>query len=234
MNKFLLLLLFTTSYFYSSAQKIECGGLAGMINYYGDLQPRRLTLKNPKFAYGAFLQYNYNEKWSLRLNGLVSALDGADADYPDRLRRGYSFESNLRQLTTAIEWFPFGKKERDAEDYLQKNHALYLSAGGGLALVHTRTQGLPENSLDLKRGSYEIPVIIQAGIGYKWDLNQFTNMGIEYIFHTSTSDYLDGISEAGNPDVRDWYNYIGLSVSYVLRTNKKIEKKMKEAEEEKN
>lgn len=243
MNKTILFLPLLFLAFSAQSQKWEGGGLAGIINYYGDLQPRTLTLKYPHFAYGAFLRYNYSEKWTFRLNGLVSVLEGADSDYPTRVQRGYSFESNLRQLTTSIEWFPFGKKERDKEGYLQKNNSLYLMAGGGLALVHTRTRGLPENSPDIGRGTYEMPTIINFGIGYKWDLNPFTNMGLEYIFHTSNSDYLDGISESANPDYKDWFNYVGLNLSYVLqsqkgpkqRKDKKKKKNQKEANsEEKN
>lgn len=234
MNKTLLSLVMLFLAFSARSQQWEAGGLAGMINYYGDLQPRSLTFKYPHLAYGAFLRYNYSEKWAFRVNGLVSALEGADADYPKRVQRGYSFESDLRQMTFSIEWFPFGKKERDKEGYLQKNNAMYLLAGGGLGLIHTRTRGLPRDSPDvLNRGSYEMPTIINLGIGYKWDLNPFTNMGIEYILHTSNSDYLDGISEAGNPDHNDWFNYVGLNVSYVLQSQNTTKEKKKKKDKKK-
>ena len=52
---------------------------------------------------------------------------------------------------------------------------------------------------------------LKAGINDKW------GVGLEFGLRKPFTDYLDGVSESGNPDKGDWFLIGGASLSYQLK-----------------
>ena len=199
------------------AQKSELGIHLGVVNYYGDLNPRQFIFDEPSFAYGLFYRNNISVQSAIKINALISSIAITDANYPERRARGFSFTTNFIEASALFEWFFFGKKQRDEEGNLQKNNSPYLFLGVGALYSDPLTEGLPENSPDLTAEQSTINAVFPFGIGYRWEIDFKTRLGIEYGFRPTFSDYLDGISESANPDKNDWYNHINIQLSYLFR-----------------
>ena len=60
---------------------------------------------------------------------------------------------------------------------------------------------------------------LPIGLGVKYDLTNNLNIGFEYGIRLVWTDYLDGVSQAGNPNKNDVYFSGGIVLAY--RFNKK-------------
>ncbi len=74
-------------------------------------------------------------------------------------------------------------------------------------------------------GSSTIQPAIPFGMGFKYGLNPNLTINLEFGFRKLFFDYIDGYSEGdlsnknyqyGNKNDNDWYNFLGLSISYTF------------------
>lgn len=216
MKKGILLLLLCSCFGLLSAQKSELGFQLGLSHYLGDLVPSSISFKNGNVAFGPFYRHHINEKWAIKGNLLFSKLKGNDADYDDRASRGYSFESSLTEISILGEWNVLGQTRWNEDGTFKKNSSPYLFIGIGGAIGTPTTKGLPEGSPDLVADYGSFNLVIPVGLGYKIDLNERMNLGLQYSFRISMTDYLDGISESAGADKNDWYSILSLNFGYFL------------------
>ncbi len=197
---FLIILLGTPFLLFS--QGFEAGILAGVSSYQGDLSPSNLKTSLGKFhvAFGAFGRYNINNYFSARLGLNYGTISGDDAK-EDR-KRNLSFRSNLLEFAVTGEWNILGYQPYA----LQKVFSPYLFVGIGfvhfnpralyegewveLQPLGTEGQGMPTHG-----GKYSlVELTIPFGGGFKYAINDQWNVGIEFGFRKTFTDYLDDVS----------------------------------------
>ncbi len=189
----------------------EGGALAGMSGYQGELSASLLPeLDETGPMYGFLLRRHLSPRWALRADVAYATLQGSDADlYP---QRSYTFESTFVKAGLVAEWEPWGHLRYPGPRQFRARLSPYLFAGlGGLyyeaAPDFSRTtqetagsQIQADQSVSYPRQQFTLPV----GAGVKLDLSRRMVVGVELATLTAFSDYLDGISQAGNPSTNDW------------------------------
>lgn len=198
----------------------------GGANYQGDLVPTVHPYPaETNLAFGGHLRYNFSKQWAMRLGATYGQLSGDDANF-DAINfsqeRRFRFTSQIMEGSLLLEWEPFGSwRYRDSVGF-KRLFSPYLFAGGALAISNPKT-----TYADFKNG--ESPAEVKQdraapypeqlfaapfGVGIKWDLSQRTVLGVEGGTRYVTSDYLDGVSQSGNPKEPDWYAFAGVTLTF--------------------
>ncbi|GJM36597.1 MAG: hypothetical protein DHS20C18_55980 [Saprospiraceae bacterium] len=197
------------------ASKFEGGIFLGGANFQGDLVgPDLFMLEQTTFAYGLNFRYHLSHAFALRANLLHGKLKGDDSNF-DRLKeRGFSFQTPLTEFSVQFEWDILGKRSSISP---------YFFGGLGFTFFKPKTHygDLEAKPLNLKKidqdrkGDYATTLpTIPMGLGIKIDLSEKWVLGLELGMRTAFSDYLDGVSQAGNPDKNDWYSFYGTTITH--------------------
>lgn len=205
--------------------KWDLGILSGGTTYQGDLVlSNGPLLSATKPAYGGFLRHTFDFQWSFRVNVISGQLVGSDQNSDDkyRLRRNFSFQSDLIETSVLFEWEPLGKRRTREEFKFYKILSPYLYAGiGGLAVnsnpnfyIGADDAILPRIEQDQALENPHLHPVIPFGLGVKIDLGKEVVIGAEIGSRATFTDYLDGISLSANSGKNDWYVFGGLSLSY--------------------
>ena len=211
---------------YPNLKKWEIGAFLGISNYQGDLIVPVFSLSgdNNNFGWGLHARHNFTPNWALRANVFSSKLSGDEANYPENGHdiRAYSFESSFLEGSLMLEWDILGKR-RYADGGFKKIVSPYLFVGAGFASFDAdvdwngRTSSRITTDINEKETA---GLTVPLGGGLRFDLSEKLHFDLEAGFRTPFSDYLDGVSVAGDPDDNDWYSYIGLNVAYRLSGGK--------------
>ena len=198
------------------AQNWEFGLGLNAVNYQGDLVKTSLfNLKETQPGGTIFARHNFaGDKLALRLGLNLGRISGDDVNYTDRTTRKFNFKSPLTEIAATLEWAPLSTKGKFAP---------YFFGGLGVALTNPTVSfnessaavayakaGIAKDKTDLKKTALAIPL----GVGFKIPTAKGT-LGLEFGVRMTTSDYLDGISEAANPNKKDMY-FIG-GINYAFR-----------------
>jgi hypothetical protein len=207
MNRILsvLLVLFLISSFcygqsfYSGRQlrPLLVTGGTGTSTYLGELaNPGDYLDAKPNVNVG--LQYYLNDFFSVRSELNWFQLQGTDAKADDdgRTVRNLSFKSDNFELsfTGHLSLFPQGQRF-----YLRPKVNVYGFAGFGFLYFNPKAelngekyalQPLKTEQVDYSR----IAIVIPYGIGFKYKVNAFFNVGMEIGARKTFTDYLDDVS----------------------------------------
>ena len=217
MNRLLLPLLIFSTITLSGQRQWEGGILLGGNFYQGDLTPSITgTLQGARPAYGLLLRRNLGPHFSLRANAFRGKLSGDDAYFSDYSGRALSFSTDITELSLLLEW-------RISPSVLAGSRlSPYFFAGGGFLKMAPRANLLNQQTGPPPAGVKEDAQAVYAksrftlpfGFGLEYSLNEQWALGAEGGLRTAFTDYLDGISFAGNPQKKDWYGFAGLSLAY--------------------
>jgi hypothetical protein len=209
-----LLLLCTTVAF---SQKYEVGlGIGGM-NYTGDMV-RDYRIENNRPGGMLFFRYNVNDYLSLRGNFMGGVLYGNDRKPIDAFadaRNAPDFTIPAIELAGMVEYYFLDYKENI--NLLRWSPYFFIGMGATWFGAH-------ENPA----GSYSsIHPVIPMGLGFKYLLRREWSIGIEGGARKTFFDYIDNLSEGdltnknlqyGNGYDKDWYYFVGFTVSYTFYT----------------
>ncbi len=188
-----------------SAQDREWGGFLGLSTYNGDLAQSPIPLRGTRPAIGGFYRYNFNSHWALKtgLNfGYIASYDRYNGKGTNRESRNLSFHSPLAELSVVAEYnfmkYVAGSRKFKSTPYVfaglaafYYNPQTYLN-GTKYALRSMKTE---QSKMD---GAYSpLGIAIPIGIGYKFSLGrkQLWNLGIEFGYRKTFTDYLDDVSD---------------------------------------
>lgn len=158
----------------------------------------------------------------------LGKLSGDDANFTDRKSRGYNFSTPLTEIAAMLEWNMLSPLKADGSS---RKVIPYFFGGLGVALTNpnisfnesaaanssaTVKSNIASDKANLKKATLAIPL----GAGFKFPMPKGT-LGVELGFRPTTSDYLDGISKAGNPNKRDWYAVGGINYAFHFGDAKK-------------
>jgi outer membrane protein OmpA-like peptidoglycan-associated protein len=199
----------------------EIGALLGGASMGGDLvEPDAGSFNDVQFAYGLMARKYFVPNFALRFNLLRSRLSTDDKRYDLYDDRGFRSESPLTELSLDLEWDILGHKR--GVNGSAGGISPYVYAGLGLGLINPKTSFTYDNArvqadknADLPGGVFTIPF----GAGLRFNLSQRWALALDMGLRPTFSDYLDGVSVAGNPDKNDWYGIGGLQIWYNFTSN---------------
>lgn len=212
-NPLFLVFSFFSLPFFAAAQYLEAGLSAGGTFYKGDLQVEFVNNAQVRPAFGMFARFNAHPKVSCKfqlMKGEIAATDKKNAINTSYYMRNLSFRSTILEASAVMEWNVGGY------DILAgKTTTPYFFAGVSgfyfnpqaqlrgiwydLQPLGTEGQGLSEYP---DRKKYKLAQIaIPLGLGFKFALDQRTNVGIEFGLRKTFTDYLDDVSGNAYPDL---------------------------------
>lgn len=181
----------------------EFGVLLGAAHYYGDLNPNPV-FDRPKIAIGAFYQRQFNNYIGLRLFAEYARLGYADKFSRNTAQRtrNLSFNSDVWEFTLQGQ-FNFFKFQPYSANY---RWTPYLTAGVGVTFFNPfaflqgkkyflqplGTEG--QNTLPNRKPYNLFALCIPIGAGFKYNISNNINIGLEAAYRITTTDYLDDVS----------------------------------------
>ena len=235
-NLVVFLLFFFSISEKTQAQEYEIGIGLGTATYTGDIvreiNPSHLGLQGTLFG-----KRNFDNVWSLRLALSSAFISAADSMKPiDRLAevRDARFKAGIVEASAVMEF--------NFLNYLTPNSQFrfspYAFFGIGYSYAFAKGNTYALNSYS----SYNVgTVVIPFGGGVKYQLNDRLTLAAELGFRPTLTDYLDKIDstepaiprfqDANNPDEpyginfgnaydKDWYYFLGVTISYTINTTK--------------
>jgi len=180
------------------AQDKEVGIFLGTCQYQGDLSKDQITLSATKPGFGVLGRYYINPRVDIAAGLYVGWISGSDANYPSdhfRYERNLSFQSVVVDLHGQVEYniLPYISNSR------HYRFAPYLFAGLSVFYFNP-TDTFAGKTYDLQPLKTEgvsyslVQVAIPMGIGFKYSLGNFWNLGLEFGLRKTFTDYLDDVS----------------------------------------
>lgn len=213
MRVFLVILLFHV-FQGAYAQRNEFGVGVGGFNYAGDLM-RGYPIENVKPGIVAFYKRNFDNIFSVRgslTGGLISGSDDNPID-PFGANRRASFQSTLVELGGMLEYnfldFKAAQVQFRWSPYMMLGVSGFTFFGGDQEL----------------NGSSSAQLALPFGGGFKFVLSPNLLLNVEIGIRKVFFDRLDGYSDGditnknyqyGNKYDDDWYNFVGVSISYII------------------
>lgn len=205
------------------AQRFSAGVFTGISNYQGDIVKYHLITRESNFAYGGFVRYNITNKLSVRANVYKGILSGKDANFVDRVGRGFAFKTSILEGGINFEYDFLSKGRYNKKGQYIPLRTPYFFTGVGAVNYNPEVTGLPDDAQEVKildkKGSI-FNFMIPFGAGYKFDLSRNVTMGVELASHIPFTDYLDGVSESGKTNNSDWYIFGGVTFAYWFNVSK--------------
>ena len=208
--------------FAQSPQTIEVGPHVGATTYAGDLNVWRNLgqwewkgLKQFHYDLGAVVRYNYDTRWSFRLDYShfkVRAGDAVAAWHPQNL---LNFRSTVDDLSLMTEFnflnYYTGKSDKSFSPYIfagisgmmyyvqpftgnEDLDVLYFNdLQEGSIILNNHPFGVDEFSVDTIRVGHNYALSIPFGVGCKISLSEHLATTVEWRMHYTLTDYLDGV-----------------------------------------
>lgn len=216
----------------------EFGAGIGVFIYQGDLAPARAGgYKDPKPGLNLFAARLLSRSLALRGQFTLATLKTDESKYNMpawRQQRNLAFRAGLMEFSALAVWHPKGDLLN--EDLYVRKISPYLFAGGGLTILGVSRDfsrfntGYFENQPTViigvaadaaKRPARIIPVL-PVGAGVRYPLTEKFSLMAETAYRFSFNDYVDGVSQAGNPSRKDHYYSVSVGVIYRPWRNKGI------------
>ena len=218
-------------YSQSGTTRFEWGGNIGTFIYQGDLTPSHIgSIRTQKLGFNFFADKILNSSFSLRTNLAIGKLKGDDAKYSSpgyRQQRNFNFSSPVVEISEQLLWNLLGKNDDS------KGLSPYLFAGVGYSFLHVKrdwskfneeyfaeaTEVLNGLTADLQHKLLKGIPVIPVGIGIRYALSSKISISAESSYRFISTDYLDGFSQATDPNKRD--NYYSNSIGIIYRFGNK-------------
>jgi hypothetical protein len=199
------------------AQRYELGGGLGILNYKGDLNPH-LNILLSKPGIQLFARYNFSMAVVGRFNFTYGKLAGDGSLSPNvyiSQIRPNVFSTNIFEFSGLMEYNFFNYRN-------PKNRFIFGSPylfGGPSVFVFS-----PDPVEKGANVSMVQPALL-IGFGYKHQVGQFWNIGVEFGGRFCFTDYLDNVSDKevltnmqrGNIYDKDVYTFFGINLSYTIK-----------------
>jgi hypothetical protein len=181
----------------------EIGISVGGASYFGDLNTSG-DVTHSKLALGAFYRRQFGDYVAVRLEGQYARVGYSDIYSKNEFQhtRNLSFNSDIWEGTLQGD-FNFFRFNPIDPDY---RFTPYLTFGVGafhfdpyaylngqkyyLRPLHTEGEGIEPGKKEYSLVAACFPI----GMGIKWALSAYVNIGVEVVYRFTTTDYLDDVS----------------------------------------
>jgi hypothetical protein len=177
---------------------------------------------------GVFANYKLNPSFSLKTALAHGRLKGDDSKFDNpswRQQRNFKFTTPVTEISESVLWNVAPRSRLSP----------YISAGIGYAFLNIKrdysnfnsayfvgdgaiTSGLATDiAHSLPKGLLVIPV----GAGVRYPITNNISLNAESAYRFNSSDYLDGFSQAANPDKKDHFftHSLGVIFSFGKKLN---------------
>jgi OmpA-OmpF porin, OOP family len=203
----------------SRHQRWELGLQAGLAQGQTDLN--NLSQYENNLGGGLLVRYHFDDHFALRTNVLYADVTGDDKNNDARAPRGFRFSAPLVEGSMVIEADLLGGRRWRDDGSFRRQLSPYGFAGVGYAFSEASTFYNEANNAALlslinmdkaeaRTGFFSLPV----GLGVKFDVTEHAVLGLETGLRVLFNDYLDGVSQSGNPNKNDTYTFTQLTFSY--------------------
>jgi len=191
-----LLLQAGQSLFAQSPQTLEIGPHGGITTYIGDINTWKM-FDQFDYEFGGVVRYNYDSRWSFRLDYTYETIKGNDSVVGWRPERNLGFKTKIHDLSLIAEFnfleYYTGHPSTSISPYLF----------GGISVLmfdpHPNTGVLALDTLSLapmmtEANQYSrFAVSVPFGFGCKFSLSKHLATTFEWRMHWTSTDYLDDI-----------------------------------------
>lgn len=203
-NSLYLLTLLLTIWCFSGVQgqNWEGGLFVGASNYKGDLAPN-IAPSETHPALGVFVKRNLSPFFSFALTAKQGTISGNDENFSHLEDRNLSFESNITEVSTILEFnfFPFlkGLEPDQFTPYVYSGFAFFrfepitTFKGQTFDLQKFRTEGQGTKG-DAPSQYSTLQPAIPIGGGFKLQLNRRLNLTFKLGYRATFTDFLDDVS----------------------------------------
>ncbi len=189
------------------AQDIEGGIFLGTAQYQGDLSEKHITLPETKPSFGIIGRYYFGPRIDVGLTFSYGWIEGDDKNYDedkDRRKRNLNFRSSIFEVSPRVEVniLPYisNSKKYKLAPYVFGGVGFYHfnpktddPSGNEVALQPLGTEGQNIGGPGEKYGLWQFS--IPYGLGIKYSLGNFWNLGVEVGQRKLFTDYLDDVSD---------------------------------------
>lgn len=188
------------------SQYWEVGAFLGISNYAGDLSPDPVVFKETHGAYGALVRYNVSEWFTLKANIYYGQLSGSDrnADAIQKRQRNLHFRTTILDIgfqpEINIRGYKSGTFKYRSSPYIFFGLSVYRFnpeakyADKWISLQPLGTEGQGTTKYNDREKYALTQICIPFGVGWKHALSRNWNLGIEFGFRKTFTDYLDDVS----------------------------------------
>ena len=186
----------------------DFGVSLGMSGYTGDAN-EEFAFRRPGIHADLFGRYNFNSRWSGRVQAGVNSISGNTSDMNNALPGGadYRFTATVADLAVRGEFnfFPYGI----GETYKRlRRWTPYISVGLGCAMASSG-------------GNTSVTPVIPMAFGLKFKLSERWNLGVEFSMTKTFSDHIDGADLADLNRIEtafykntDWFSRLTVGITY--------------------
>ncbi|HMK03477.1 MAG TPA: DUF6089 family protein [Ferruginibacter sp.] len=187
-----------------SAQKFHADLFAGIANYQGDLQGKRIDFSQSKPAIGLGASYELSNKFILRAGFTYGKIEGNDkknTTAKDIEFRNLSFRSSITELQLGLEYNLLDLTYRDLSPYAFAGVAVYhfnpyttTAAGNKVFLKPLSTEGQGLSQYPDRKPYNLTQFAIPFGGGIKYMISDNLQVGLELGLRKLFTDHLDDVS----------------------------------------
>jgi hypothetical protein len=181
-----------------NAQQVHVGFFAGVCNYQGDLQSKKITFSQSQPAYGALVLVELSDRFHLRASFMSAAVSATDALGPNA-DRNLSFASKVLEGHVGLEYDLFNLYEKSVTPYVFTGINLfgfnpYATDKNGRN-VFLQPLGTEGQGFFSGREKYALTQIgVPLGGGFKLRISDNVRLRAEMGLRILFTDYLDDVS----------------------------------------
>jgi len=202
------------------------GDVGGNKDTKGLINRTDFIVAQTKYMFSINYRYVFHNNVGFKANALFGKFEGTDVDSRNENRK-FDFSTNLSVFAMHLEYNIIGGENAD----FWTPHKLYAFVGAGIMLSNVDfNSGNPLRTTDshapnsvitnLSTGGYNAKMLTVSptfpiGGGYEYELTPVFSIGIEYVIHSSFSDYIDGISTSLSKN-KDYLMNLDLTFTYKI------------------
>jgi hypothetical protein len=215
----------------------EFGGGLSMLTAYTDIggveggSPKSITeftQMSKRIGLVGFYKYNYNPRYSIKLNGTIGLVSGTDEGSRNETR-GYSFSSFIFDVSVIGMYYIVAEKEPFFYRSLLQKHgwsrnvypSLYVQAGVGACIyAPSPNEKLGKATLVGYEGGKTATPVFPVGLGSTMPIAKDIRLFLETNYVFTLTDYLDGYSNPRYSKSKDAYFNMTIGLVYQLGREK--------------
>jgi len=199
----------------------EFGFQVGTSSIGGDmLDTDIIFLNEPSFSLGVHLRRRLGGIFALRAHILYGGLmsDESDNSNAAQAARGFKSESSVIEPGLVLELEPFANRRYAADGTFKKILSPYVYGGLGYGIrqepeVDFNGRMSTGITADMNSDESNSGIVLPFGGGLKLYLSPKTSLAFDLSARLTGTDYVDGVSEAANPNENDTYTFMGLTAN---------------------